>query len=691
MPYHALVPLSAAVANLVICLLVLKRGLREPLNRAFALMAICIVCWNLDIFCLYYFEDAALADWWTRVFRVGFVFAPATAFHFALVLSESTGAIWRGLLTGAYITAGALAIANIQGSFVKSLVPHPWGWYPEPGPLYGGFSASMVILLTLWAERVFKAYRTPSSPRQRAQAKFWLLAGVVQIAFAFTNLLAIYGFHTYPLGDMGSVFMAGTIAYAIVRHRLMDVDYVVRKLVSFALPVAIILVPGSIGVSALSQALGGEEPLIVACAAVGLALVAVVLIPTLQEALETRVQQALFPQAYDYRRRLGELGTTLVHVLNERELGQRLGESLSDILDVEPCDVWLRDDESLRLTRVYPPAAESEALAEGLDTALDGLTTPMLTSELDSTLLTELFRARRWEVGIPLRINQRLTGFVGLGRKRDFRIFSGEDLQLLASVAAGASVALENAHLSRQLRNSEQVLERANRLSSLGMLAAGIAHEIRNPLVAVKTFLDLLPSRTGDKEFMTNFRDLSLTELRRVTDLITDLLALGKSAATERRSVELGPIVEPIARLMDSTARKRGVQIVSHVQAGVPPIHADPDQLKQIILNLVLNAIDASPEGGRVMLGLRTPRVGHDRVILEVRDEGAGIAPDKLKSIFHPFFTTKDTGTGLGLALVHQMVVEHGGDIVVESELGRGSVFRVTLPTERMTLAKTGT
>jgi signal transduction histidine kinase len=690
MPYHALVPLSAALANLVIAVLVLKKGLREPLNRTFALMVAGVVAWNIDIFCLYYFEDAGLADFWSRIFRVGICFAPVTAFHFSLILSDTKGPVWRGILTGAYATAAVLSVANLQGSLVKSLTRRSWGWYVEPGPLYGGLTALLLILLTLWAERAWKAYRKPSSPRQRTQAKFFLLGGLIQIPFAFTNLLPIYGFHTYPLGDMGSVFFAAIVAYAIVRHRLMDVDYVVRKLVSFALPVAVILVPGAVGVSALASTLGAAEPLIITCAAVALALIAAVLIPTLQEALETRVQRAFFPQAYDYRRRLGELGTTLVHVLNVRELGQRLGESLTDILDAELCEVWLRDEESYRLVRVYPPEAEPEALADGLDTALDGIATPVLTTELQSQLLADLFRTRRWEVGIPLRIKQRLTGFVGVGRKRDFRIFSGEDLQLLASVAAGASVALENAHLSRQLRNSETVLERANRLSSLGMLAAGIAHEIRNPLVAVKTFLDLLPQRHGDKEFMTNFRDLSLTELRRVTDLITDLLALGKSAAAERRSVELGPIVEPIARLMDSTARKRGVEIVVSVQPGIPPVHADPDQLKQVILNLVLNAIDASPEGARVTLGLRTPRAGRDRIVLEVRDEGPGIPPDKLKTIFHPFFTTKETGTGLGLALVHQMVLEHGGEIVVESEVGRGSVFRVTLPAERVALAKTG-
>jgi signal transduction histidine kinase len=110
------------------------------------------------------------------------------------------------------------------------------------------------------------------------------------------------------------------------------------------------------------------------------------------------------------------------------------------------------------------------------------------------------------------------------------------------------------------------VLERANRLSSVGMLAAGIAHEIRNPLVAVKTFLDLLPQRLDDREFLTRFRDLSLGELRRVTDLIADLLTLGKSKTPERRALEIGATLDPVVRLMDSTARKRQAEVVAQFE-----------------------------------------------------------------------------------------------------------------------------
>ena len=351
----------------------------------------------------------------------------------------------------------------------------------------------------------------------------------------------------------------------------------------------------------------------------------------------------------------------------------------------------MRDPERNHLRLLYPTSDVATSLREDTARALEVLHEPMLLSEVEaaSPPVAAFLRTRGWEVALPLRINDRSIGLVTLGRNKDLRIFSAEDLQLLATVAAGASVALENASLSHQLRRSEVVLERANRLSSLGMLAAGIAHEIRNPLVAVKTFLDLLPQRLDDREFLTNFRDLSLGELRRVTDLIADLLTPGKSKTAERRSVELGPTLEPVVRLMESTARKRHIEVAAAFDPRVPPAWADPDQLKQIIVNLLLNAIETSSAGGHVWLEVRPASAGS--VVLEVRDDGPGIPANQLENIFHPFFTTKDTGTGLGLALVHQMVVEHGGEITVESAPGRGSAFRVTLPTAPVALARTGT
>src|SRR5438552_3754407 len=581
MQHPWLVPLVAAVADAIICLLVLRGGVRNRALRVFAWMTFNTVLWNLDIFALDYFPDGLSAEWWSQLFRVGVCFAPAAFVHAALVQAGSGGRVWNGLLVFTYAVAGLLAALNAHGDLVHGVSRHAWGWYIEPTRLYSLMTAYIAVCMPLGLERIWHAYRHPTSPRQRMQAQFCFLATVVQRAF--------------------------------------------------------------------------------------------------------------FPEHYDYRRKLRELAAVLVHILDREQLVKRLGDALTDVLDVECCDIFLADEDTARLARAYPAAQGGQPMPEPLVHALEPLREPILAAEFEAmdAAGAAVFRASAWEVGIPLRIKNRPTGLIALGRNRSFRIFSAEDLQLLATVAAGASVALENASLSRQLRRSEIVLERANRLSSLGILAAGIAHEIRNPLVAVKTFLALLPQRLDDPEFLSNFRELSLGELRRVTDLIADLLALGKSKTAERRPVELGPTLEPVVRLMEATARKRQIEVVATFDPRVRPVWADPDQLKQITVNLLLNAIETSAPGGHAWFEVRPAPA--DSVVLEVRDDGPGIPADQLENIFHPFYTTKETGTGLGLALVHQMVLEHGGEISVESAPGRGSAFRVTLPAAPVALARTGT
>jgi len=694
MHHHALVPLVAAVANAIIFVLVLRGG-TNPIRRAFAWMTLTVISWNLDIFALYYFPDADSALWWSMVFRTGVCLVPAAVLHSVCVLTGATGRRWWSVLAVGYATGLFLIVENFRGALVHRVTPHPWGWYIEAAPLYSLMTALILVYFTLSIALVAHTYRHPSDARQRTQTKFWLLAIAVSGPFDLTNLLPVYGINVYPLGSFGNALYLGVIAYAIARHRLMDVDYVVRKAVSFFLAASAVLVPGGLVVFMLGRAVGAEQAVVVACAAVALALLSVVLIPTFQEALETRVHRAFFRKLYDYRRRLQELAAALVHLVDRSQLIRRLGESLTEILDVDGCEIFVPDDSGRRVMLAYPTPASAETLSEDVVRALEGLAEPVLASELERANPTaaRLFNDRGWEVGIPLRVKDRLNGFIGLGQKKDFRIFSGEDLQLLSTVATGATVALENASLSRQLRRSEAVLERANRLSSLGTLAAGLAHEIRNPLVAVKTFLDLLPQRLDDAKFLSEFRELSLSELRRVTDLISDLLALGKSRTAERRAVDLPSTLEPVVRLMESSARKRQVELGSRWEANLPSVSADPDQLKQIVLNLLLNAIESSSAGGHVMLDVHggTLTGAAPAVVVEVQDRGPGIPADQLEHIFHPFYTTKETGTGLGLALVHQMVVDHGGEIAVDSTPGQGTVFRVTLPAAQLELRRTGT
>jgi signal transduction histidine kinase len=687
---HAAIPLIAALANVVIWIATLSQGINQRVTRTFSVLCLCMASWNMGMFSLYHFPDPESAEWWSRVFRVGMIFAPAVAYHFTTVLAPGEDRWPRVVCVVGYLTATLFAIANLQGMLVSRLGPHYWGWYLDGvTPLYTAMSAFIATYLFLCFERMAYAYRHPRTPRELVQTKFWFIAALFAITFGMTNFATVYGAHIYPLGQFGNVLYTGVIAYAISRHRLMDVDYVVRKFVSFTASLAVVLLPGGIGLYQLALYVGAEAPLVVVLAAITLALVGVVLVPTLQAALETRVQQAFFPRRYDYRQRLRRFGADLVHVLDEHALIQRLGDTLVEVLDVEQCRVLLRDERTRLFVEAYPQL-DGSTLPEALQSVIEQLGEPALVNEVEARRRPEGKQLRQMgvEVLIPLRIEDRVTGVLLLSRNRDLLLFSGEDLQILATVAAGASVALENSRLSRELRRSEAFLARANRLSSLGMLAAGIAHEIRNPLTAVKTFLDLLPQRIDDKEFLGQFRDLSLSELKRVTDLIADLLTLGRSTSVTRTDIEVTSAMEPVVRLMDSTARKRQVTVRIVAEPRLPRVHADPDQLKQIVLNLLLNAIEASPAGGEVTLRLR--RTATD-VVCEVQDQGAGIPADQLENIFEPFFTTKETGTGLGLALVHQMVVEHGGAIAVDSQVGHGTVFRVTLPALETSLRRTGT
>ncbi len=691
MGYHWLIPLGAAAANLLIAVSVLVRRHRDRTAWIFAWMTIGIASWSLGLFSLYYFVDRGQAEFWSRIARSVWCFGPVACYHATMAIGGFEHRWLRGLLVGGYATAAIVSVANLAGLLVSGVAPHQWGWYPQPTPPYAAVSALVVFYLGAAVVLMAYGFRHPVSALQRVQIKFWLVAGLVEVPFIFTNLLPLYGIEVYPLGSLGTVMYVGVVAYAIVRHRFMDLDYLVRKVVSFSLAAVVVLGPGMAVVAVVSERLDARDPLLLSFTAAALGLIAAILVPTLQRALETRIQRAFFPERYDYRRRLRQFATTLVHELEEQQLLRRLGDTLTEILDLEHCHVFARDEQGGHLALAHPAPATPQWLDDGLVHVLEPLRGPVLTGEVETMnpAAAEALSARRWEVVMPLRVNERLIGLVALGPNKAMRITSAEDLQLLATVAAGASVALENSRLSRELRRSEVVLQRASKLSSLGTLAAGIAHEIRNPLVAVKTFLDLLPSRLDDRDFVLKFRELSQSELRRVTDLISELLTLGKSTTAERRVVELQTSIEPVVRLMEAPARKREVDIVIDLPRTLPAVWADADQVKQIVLNLLLNAIEASPPGRSVRLEGHVGAGG--AVVLAIRDEGSGIAPEHLESIFEPFFTTKESGTGLGLPLVHQMVVEHGGEITVESELGRGTTFRVSLPAADVALRPTGT
>jgi signal transduction histidine kinase len=278
-----------------------------------------------------------------------------------------------------------------------------------------------------------------------------------------------------------------------------------------------------------------------------------------------------------------------------------------------------------------------------------------------------------WSAVVTVSVGGRTTGLLLLDRGGGAAL-SAADQTLATQLAEGAGRVAAHAGLAADLARSHARLARADRLSTLGTLAAGVAHEIRNPLVSVRTFVQLLPERLDDEEFRTAFRDLALGEIERICSLINDLLAFARAAPAQREPTDLNEVTSQIVRLLDAEARKCDVMLTCRPSPGLPLVLVDEAQVKQVLLNVLLNAIEASGAHGTVAVTTGAD-VDAGCVLVTVADSGPGIPPAELERIFEPFFTTKDTGSGLGLFIAKQIMTRHGGDILAQPRVEGGTEF----------------
>ncbi len=228
-----------------------------------------------------------------------------------------------------------------------------------------------------------------------------------------------------------------------------------------------------------------------------------------------------------------------------------------------------------------------------------------------------------------------------------------------------------------QLQSSFEQLRRADRLSALGELSAGLAHEIRNPLGSIEGAVQILLRPSLPPETKEEFGHLAQKEVDRLKGLLTNFLDFARPQAPKRALAEPAALLESVARLVTETAKMSRVQLQIEAAANVSAVYVDVEQIKQVLLNLVINAIQAMPAGGQVTL---TAARKAESVSLEVRDEGVGIPPEDLERVFNPFVTTRPDGTGLGLSIAYQIVNQHGGHIAARRNPERGMTFTVTLP-----------
>ncbi|MES1039876.1 MULTISPECIES: PAS domain S-box protein [Peribacillus] len=225
-------------------------------------------------------------------------------------------------------------------------------------------------------------------------------------------------------------------------------------------------------------------------------------------------------------------------------------------------------------------------------------------------------------------------------------------------------------------KQSEEMLHRQDKLAAVGQLAAGVAHEIRNPLTSMKGYTEFLQLDETD-ENKQEYLEIIMDEINRVNEIVEEFLQLAKPQALILESKNLVPIIQNVVSLTDFEARKRNITLISDLNEEEILVRCDENRLKQVLLNFIKNGIEAMPDGGfiKVMTELK-----EDKVHISITDTGIGMPPEQLKRLGEPFFTTKKTGNGLGLMISFKIIESHLGNVFVESEVNKGTVFNIVLP-----------
>jgi signal transduction histidine kinase len=488
----------------------------------------------------------------------------------------------------------------------------------------------------------------------------------------------------------------------MAKYELMDVTLVPSRPKVLLFIKLLALIPAYLVILLIIRIFTGHLYYLLAGVLFAFFVVVAGVLSNLQQGVERAIGQTLFRERYDAYDTLVQFSRSLVAILELKSLTKEIVQTLARVMNIRTASVFVLDKEqgTYALAAHYGAEARDRSatlirLDSELPRALMKAETALVQEEVAydanegvGMRVLDSLKALGAEVCIPLLNKDRLVGFCSLGQRANRRMYSTDELGLLRTLAHHAAIAIDNALLYEDLRRSQLLMRRTDRLRSLETMAGGFAHEIRNPLTSIKTFIQLAPERRGDAEFMEQFSQVVSDDVERIERLIHEILDYARYMMPKLTQENLNDVVASCLYFVEVKASSKAIAIHRYLESDVPNVKLDRQQIKQVLLNLLINAMEAiGDRGGH--LSVRTRKLMKQTndawVQIAVEDSGPGISPADLEHIFDPFYTTKHSsgereGTGLGLTIAHQIIQEHGGYIEVSSEIDRGTTFFVNLP-----------
>jgi signal transduction histidine kinase len=642
----------------------------------------------------------ATAMSWAK-FTVAMAILVSPLWYHTLCAMTGTMRRWRWWIGVAYLTA-AVFIGLLWQDFLLE------GWKPRQPHMdhYVRYNPSLYVLLSIqlvfwpwFGFLVSLGQVLKLGGYKRTQLIYFLSAWFVIFLTTYSIIIPLhYEINIPPFGFCLLPLNVGFLAYVMSKARLADYNVVIARVLIHTITLIIVVALGLLFVGGAALIVPGflkaSQMVFMVCVLMVVGLTLAVSLPQFMPQAERIMQERLFGSRYGYQDVLGGMIKTLRQMPSIDQLMKEVVSSIETQMQVS-CVLILRQDP---LTGRYVVAAQSgtcKVQAGSLELEEESPLVKWLAEKQDSLVLDELPKrasigeAMRLQselerlqcvVAVPMMLEDRLDGLLCCGPKADHGMFFVRDLRLLSSIASEVALAVK-------YRRLEEEIFRKNRLVELGTIAAGVAHEIRNPLASIHTFAQLLPERGDDPEFKQEFSVLVQKDVERITRVIESMLAFARPSQVNISDYSAVELVNEAAELVQSRIKARQIELTKHFHEQ-PTLKVDRHQVLQVLLNLLNNATDAVPVGGKIRVSVgvsedeNLPETSNHRrmAVIEVADNGSGIPAGVRNRLFDPFFTTKKDGTGLGLSISQKIIRDHGGMITVNSVEGHGATFYVYVP-----------
>jgi signal transduction histidine kinase len=627
------------------------------------------------------------------------VFIPSAFFHFTVSFLGNDRK-WRAITLLNYATSWCFLVALwATALFVRDVTPKfGLNYFTSPGPLYLAFICFFLVTSYGALGLMWLAWRKAPQGKHRTQLQYFLGYSAVAFTAGACNYLLVYDIRLPGIAETsnyGVLLYAFSIAWIIFRYEFLDIKIAITRtgllLGTYVVVLGAPFLVGWWGQARLEAWWGRVWWLVPLSFSTILATVG----PFAYAFLRRRTEARLLREQRRYQRTLQRAARGMTQVRDVGRLSRLITRVVSRSVRLSQASLFLWDRTQKRYVAQasHGPQRPTRSPREGLELSHPlirwlsehrrVLTEQELARHPDPRLSHELASLGAALV-VPGWVERELVGLLVLGPKLSGAAYSADDLHAFETLAHEAAIAIENAISYEALATANQRLQAAyqrlisqERLAASAQLAAGLAHEIKNPLAALKTHAEYLPERYDQPVFRKDFLRVVQREVTRIVDLVQRLTDFAKPAPLALKPVGVAELLQDTLALLSSQCLRQRVRVVPVFQEDGCLVTADPQQLQQVALNLLLNSLEAMEAGGE--LTVRT-RVAAGRLLLTIQDTGTGIAPEAQEKIWSPFFTTKSRGTGLGLAIVKEIVDRHGGKIVLTSTVGQGTTVELSLP-----------